>query len=84
MEGQYYTVKQVAHHLNMTERYVQAEIKRGRLHANRFGREYRISPEDLQAYKQLTHTTSEQQQGAEEGAESEDVEDVDESELVGV
>lgn len=57
MEEKYFTTRQVAEHLNVTEQFVRAQIRRGRLHANWLGKEYRISPEDLEAYKKLTHTS---------------------------
>lgn len=56
MEKKYFTVKDVADRFGVTEPFIRSEIERGRLHANKIGRVYRISEEDIQAYEKLTHT----------------------------
>lgn len=55
-QEKYFTVKEVALHLRLTEKFVRAEIGRKRLLANKMGGEFRISETDLDAYKKLTHT----------------------------
>lgn len=55
-QEKYFTVKEVALHLRLTEKFVRAEIGRKRLLANKMGGEFRISETDLIAYKKLTHT----------------------------
>lgn len=53
---EYFTVKEVAQHLKLTEKFVRAEIGRKRLLANKMGGEFRISRADLESYIRLTHT----------------------------
>ena len=56
MEKRYFTVKDVAERFGVTEPFIHSEIKRGRLGANKIGRVYRISEEDIQAYEERTRT----------------------------
>lgn len=58
MQEEYYTVKEIAKRLKLSDRFIRAEIARGRLKANFFVREYRISRKDLSAYEKLTHTSN--------------------------
>jgi excisionase family DNA binding protein len=53
-EEAYFTVKEVAQYFKITEKFVRAEIGRGRLIANKFGGEWRISREDRDKYEILT------------------------------
>jgi excisionase family DNA binding protein len=48
----YLTVKQVADELSFTERAVHKWIKEGRIAALKIGRDYRISEEDFQKFKE--------------------------------
>ncbi len=45
------TVIDVAKHLRMSERFVQDELRRGRLRGTKTGNQWRIDPADLDAYK---------------------------------
>ncbi len=55
-EEQLLTVAQVAKHLNSSEKFVRAEIRRQRLGAIDLGRGYRVSPKDLAEYISLRQT----------------------------
>jgi len=48
--AQYYTVKQIAETYHCDEETVRRRIRQGKLHADRFGREYLVSDVDLKAY----------------------------------
>lgn len=48
----YLTVKQVADELNFTEAAVTKWIREGKIAALKIGREYRISDEDFQKFKE--------------------------------
>lgn len=54
-----FTVREVAQMLKLTEKFVRTEIGRGRLGAHKMGGEYRISRQDVNLYKRLTHTKQE-------------------------
>lgn len=46
----YYTVKEIADLLQLTERGIQQWIRQGKLTAYKMGREYRIEEKDFQAF----------------------------------
>ena len=52
----YLTTAQVAKRLGVTRRRVQALIKRGQLEADRYGKAYLISEEQLQAFLERRRT----------------------------
>ncbi len=50
MPAEYMSVDQVAAHLHLHVRTVRAYVRKGRLKAIRIGKQYRITPEDLEAF----------------------------------
>lgn len=49
MSEDFYTLEQVAEHLGLHVRTVRAYVRDGRLKAVRIGKQYRVSPADLEA-----------------------------------
>lgn len=52
-EPRYYTIKDIAERLRVSERHVRRLIERGDLVATRFGGSVRVSETDLQTYERV-------------------------------
>jgi excisionase family DNA binding protein len=63
------TTDDVAAALNVTRRAVQAWIKNGKLKALRIGREFRIEPQEFEAFKDRARQAIVTEQGATEHRE---------------
>ena len=60
MEGKFYTVNQVAEILGMHHKTIRKFITQGKLGANKLGKQWRISEEDLNSFMKQDVNTSDE------------------------